>query len=49
VKSKFEKAIPEMQRALGQKIAAETGGQITPRMEKLQNQIGERMRIAITP
>jgi hypothetical protein len=49
VKSKFEKAIPEMQRALGQKIAAETGGQITPKMEKLQQQIGERMRTAITP
>jgi len=49
VKAKFEAAAPEIEKALGEKIAAETGAAINPKLGKLTEDIGLRMRAAITP
>jgi hypothetical protein len=49
VKAKFEAAAPEIEKALGEKIAAETGATINPKLGKLTEDIGLRMRTAITP
>lgn len=49
VKAKFEAATPEIQKALGKKIATEMAGTITPKMEELQKKIGERLKTAVTP
>ena len=49
VKKKFEALIPEMQNALGKKIASDTGPKINPKLEELKQQIGLRMRAAIAP
>lgn len=49
VKSKFEAAAPDIEKALGQKIAVDTGATINPKLQDLTKQIGERMRIAVTP
>ena len=46
-KSKFEALIPEMQKALGNKLGEEQGKEIKPQMEELQQRIGKRMREAI--
>lgn len=49
VKNKFEAAAPEIEKALGQKIATDTGATINPKLQDLTKQIGERMRVAVTP
>lgn len=49
VKVKFEALVPEMQKALGQKMATNEGPQIKPKMEALQTRIGLRLRAAVTP
>ncbi|QJQ04661.1 DUF2059 domain-containing protein [Undibacterium piscinae] len=49
VKKKFESAIPEMQSALGKKIAQDTGPAINPKLEALKERIGLKMRAAIAP
>jgi len=49
VKSKFEKVAPEIEAALGKKIATENGAKINPKMGELTEKIGMRMRNAITP
>ncbi len=49
VKAKFEALVPELQKALGQKMAADQGPQIKPKMEELQTRIGLRLRAAVTP
>lgn len=49
VKAKFEALIPDIQKALGQKIAADTGSVINPKLADLKQQIGLRMRTAVTP
>ncbi len=49
VKAKFEAAAPEMEKALGEKIATDTGAQVNPKMTELTQEIGLRMRAAITP
>ena len=49
VKSKFEAVTPEIQAALGQKIAADNGATINPKMTELTKQIGIRMRDAMNP
>ncbi|MBK7051239.1 MAG: DUF2059 domain-containing protein [Rhodoferax sp.] len=48
VKAKFEAVTPEIQKALGKKIAAEMAPTITPKMEALQQKIGERLKAAAT-
>ena len=49
VKSKFEAMVPEMEQALGVKIAADTGPTINPKLVELAKQVGLRMRSAISP
>lgn len=49
VKHKFESAIPEMQKALGEKIASDTGAVIDPKLKELTQRIGMRLRTAVTP
>ncbi len=49
VKSKFEKAAPEIEAALGQKLAVENGPTINPKMTELTEKIGMRMRNAMNP
>lgn len=48
VKKKFEDSTPEMQKALGLKVADEMKDTITPKMEALQKKIGERLKAAAT-
>jgi len=49
VKAKFEATVPELQKALGEKLAAESAKTINPKLETLKQEIGTRMRTAITP
>jgi hypothetical protein len=49
VKKKFESVIPEMQAALGKKIAQDTGPVINPKLDALKERIGLKMRAAIAP
>jgi len=49
VKQKFEAMMPEMQKALGEKLAADTGPVIDPRLQDLKQRIGLRLRTAVTP
>lgn len=49
VKQKFEAIVPEMQKTLGEKLAAETRPVIDPKMENLTQRIGLRLRTAVTP
>jgi len=49
VKAKFEKAVPEIEAALGNKIATENAAAVTPKMNALTEQIGVRMRNAMNP
>lgn len=49
VKKKFELLVPEVQKSLGEKIAAETKPQIEPKMKDLQQRIGMRLRTAVMP
>jgi len=49
VKKKFESLVPDMQKALGEKLAADTRPQIDPKLEDLRQRIGTRLRTAIMP
>jgi uncharacterized protein len=49
VKKKFESMVPDMQKALGEKLAADTRPAIDPRLEDLRQRIGMRLRTAIMP
>lgn len=49
VKRKFEAVVPDIQKALGEKIAGETRAVIDPKMEDLTQRIGMRLRTAVTP
>ncbi len=49
VKHKFEALVPEMKKALGEKLAADTKPVIDPKMEELTQRIGMRLRTAVTP
>jgi uncharacterized protein len=49
VKSKFEALVPEMQKAIGEKVAADTREVIDPKLQDLTQRIGMRLRTAITP
>ena len=49
VKKKFEGMVPEMQKALGQGVAADTRPVIDPKLQALQEKIGLRLRAAVTP
>jgi len=49
VKLKFEGMIPEMKKVLGEKIAGDTRAAIDPKIKSLTEQIGLRLRTAVTP
>ncbi|HJV86201.1 MAG TPA: DUF2059 domain-containing protein [Noviherbaspirillum sp.] len=49
VKRKFEAMVPDMQKALGEKLAAETRSQIDPKLEDLRQRIASRLRAAAMP
>lgn len=49
VKRKFEAMVPDMQKVLGEKLAAETRSQIDPKLEDLRQRIASRLRAAAMP
>ncbi|WP_028100626.1 DUF2059 domain-containing protein [Pseudoduganella violaceinigra] len=49
VKKKFEAMVPEMQKKLGEGVAADTRSVIDPKLQELQQRIGMRLRSAVTP
>ena len=49
VKKKFEAMVPELQKKLGEGVAADTRAVIDPKLQELQQRIGMRLRSAVTP
>jgi hypothetical protein len=49
VKKKFEELMPEMQKALGEKLAKETRPTIDPKLDDFRQRISARLRTAVTP
>ncbi|MET3130940.1 hypothetical protein AAKU55_001198 [Oxalobacteraceae bacterium GrIS 1.11] len=49
VKRKFEAMLPEMQKLLGESVAADTRAVIDPQLQDLKQRIGLRLRTAVTP
>jgi hypothetical protein len=49
VKKKFEAMLPEMQKKLGESVAADTRAVIDPKLQGLKEKIGLRLRAAVTP
>ncbi|WP_395406436.1 DUF2059 domain-containing protein [Pseudoduganella sp. UC29_106] len=49
VKAKFESMVPELQKKLGESVAADTRAVIDPKLQELQQRIGTRLRTAVTP
>jgi hypothetical protein len=46
VLAKFEAAVPELKRAVGENLAKANAARIQPKMTALQNKVGERLRVA---
>ncbi|MTW05019.1 DUF2059 domain-containing protein [Duganella ginsengisoli] len=49
VKAKFEALLPELQKSLGEAVAADSGPVINPKLQDLKQRIGMRLRAAVTP
>jgi len=49
VRKKFEEINPELRRSLGEKVAAETRPAVDPKIQALNQAVGERLRKAVTP
>ncbi|HZW23291.1 DUF2059 domain-containing protein, partial [Noviherbaspirillum sp.] len=49
VKKKFEALVPDMQKALGEKVAADSRPTIDPKLNQFRERISARLRTAITP
>ncbi|HEX2531445.1 MAG TPA: DUF2059 domain-containing protein, partial [Burkholderiaceae bacterium] len=49
VRHKFEALVPEMEKALGEKIAAETRAAVASRLSELNQRINGHLRTAIAP
>ena len=49
VKKKFEELVPEMQKTLGEKVAADSRKAIDPKLDDFRQRISARLRTAITP
>jgi len=49
VRKKFEDLLPDMKKKLGESVAADTGPVVNPKLKSLQEDIGMRLRSAITP
>jgi uncharacterized protein len=48
VKQKFEALLPELQKSLGEAVAADSGPVINPKLQDLKQRIGMRLRAAVT-
>lgn len=48
VKKKFEQLMPQMERALGEKVVAESRAAIDPKMKELTQAVGLKLRAATT-
>jgi len=48
VKKKFEAMVPELQKKLGEGVAADTRAVMDPKLQELQQRIGMRLRSAVT-
>lgn len=49
VKKKFEAMVPELQKKLGEAVAADTRAVMDPKLKELQERIGMRLRSAVMP
>ncbi len=49
VKKKFEGMVPELQKKLGEGVAADTRAVMDQKLQELQQRIGVRLRSAVTP
>ncbi|KIF80500.1 DUF2059 domain-containing protein [Noviherbaspirillum autotrophicum] len=49
LKKKYEALLPEMEKALGQKVASDVGPTINPKLTDLKQRIGLRLRTASMP
>ncbi|WP_426170096.1 DUF2059 domain-containing protein [Pseudoduganella sp. R-34] len=49
VKKKFEGMVPELQKKLGEGVAADTRAVMDPKLQELQQRIGMRLRSAVSP
>lgn len=49
VKRKFEALLPQMQKTLGEGVAADTRAVIDPKLQDLKQRIGLRLRSAVAP
>jgi uncharacterized protein len=49
VKKKFESMVPELQKKLGEGVAADTRAVMDPKLQELQQRIGMRLRSAVSP
>lgn len=49
LKKKYEALLPEMEKALGQKVAGDVGPAIDPKLTDLKQRIGVRLRTAAMP
>ena len=49
VKRKFEGMLPDMQKAIGEKVAADTRAAIDPKLREMSEHINARLRIAVLP
>lgn len=46
VKKKFEKLVPELERALGEKVAEDSGAAINPKLQTMTQAVGLKLRAA---
>lgn len=49
VKRKFEELVPEMQKSLGEKLAAESGPTVNAKLRELSERINDHLRVAVMP
>lgn len=49
VKRKFEAMLPDMQKAIGEKVAADTRTAIDPKLHDMSEHINARLRVAVLP
>lgn len=49
IKKKFEDLVPEMKKALGEKLATDTRPTIDPKLEDLRQRISVKLRAAVMP
>ena len=48
VKAKFEKLVPQMESAVGQKVQADIGPQVNKNIQAMTEAVGTKLRVAVT-